>query len=603
VNHGATGLPDHGAGSGGTNSVRPTGHTADTIPPNFNPRDGASVSRVGLPNRYVATIEGELQSDPANPDIFIGSNGRRYLQNDGNWYGVSRDTANDMWCVVQQDNPGKPGIPVERNGNGNWHTYSEVGLQGGHGSAARKANIETEMLAAKQELQWNQVEEVAKRAEMDGAQAAKSDLENHIADLESRKLDATRRRDDASVKASDYQRMADQATRNYEDAKRRYDAEQSKRPVSHANLPSEVQDLLSRNTGPQLTSVFAHESTVRDALHHQRECQDAHREWEGKTRDMERERAHIDGRLNDARSICPRADDSNAQQRACRAAARIGLADSCRPAAPMNRRRVGPESVCFASPPQVPHLRSRSADSPSPETAPRYPPAVPGYNEFRRASRCGTAVRSPARLPPDPRHTGLRGRILCFNPGVANACLKMPAKATATNAYLQSPAYSRSKESLEPYRLQPLTPSASTGPQIPDGVVGKVQGKTFTPLRWMALSIRCVRATPRPHGKWSVSVLRNCLRFRSDSARMAIGSRSRLCSACAAAARLRRGRCSFAATAAAMRWPNVRRPSSASINTSTGAAFPSIRTVFANDWSATRCGAWAARITQVSPLR
>ncbi|CAB3770518.1 hypothetical protein LMG29542_06381 [Paraburkholderia humisilvae] len=265
-----------------------------------NPAQGTGANGAAVPARYIAKPDGELQSDSANPGIFVDGKGQRYLQHDGNWYRASRDNANGAWRVVQQDDPVKPGIAIERNANGQWHTDNVVGLRGGGGSEADKARAEAAVHAKKTELQTKQAEGTTKKAELDSACRARAGAENRIADLDSKKYDATRRLHEASAQASLYRRQAEQATRDYEDAKRRYESSQPRSSTQRADLPPGIRAIVLHNTASRMTSVFADESTMDAAQWQQRKYQDSHREWEGKRRDAESELSRIDAHLNEA---------------------------------------------------------------------------------------------------------------------------------------------------------------------------------------------------------------------------------------------------------------------------------------------------------------
>ncbi|MFC0695470.1 hypothetical protein [Paraburkholderia humisilvae] len=112
-------------------------------------------------------------------------------------------------------------------------------------------------------------------------------------------------------------------------------------------------------------------------------------------------------------------------------------------------------------------VKAGAGDAPPPAVG-RAQALLPDAAARTYATRGTSADGSASRLPPQKKPSSQTGR--------REALPAAPAKGAAISALLESPAFTRFKESLSPYRLQPLTPSASIGQGVPDGKVGKVLG-------------------------------------------------------------------------------------------------------------------------------
>lgn len=249
-----------------------------------------------LPDRYIAHPDGDLRSDTANPGIFIDERGRRYMQSNGNLYGVTRSKdegeANGTWRVIVHDEPVKPGIPVKQNADGRWTVQNDVGLQGGHRSAADKANLQASVQATRSALQSNRTNNAAKLQELDKANADVNDARRQKAELETKKDTITRDLNDARSQAQEYQLKSEKSRRDTEDAQRRYDSAQSSQSIQSSDLPFGVGELW--NTGQRLHSAFEDKSTVDTFRLFQQQNEDAHRKWTAKALDYQRRLTEVE---------------------------------------------------------------------------------------------------------------------------------------------------------------------------------------------------------------------------------------------------------------------------------------------------------------------
>lgn len=252
-----------------------------------------------LPDRYIAHPNGDLRSDTENPGIFIDERGRRYMRSNGNLYGVTRSKdkgeANGTWRVIVHDEPVKPGIPVKQNADGRWTAQSDVGLQGGHRSAADKANLQASVQATRSALQSNRTNNAVKLQELDRANADVNDARRQKAELETKKDRITHDLNEARSQAQEYQSKSEQSRLDTEDAQRRYDKAQS--PVS-TESPFGAGELWS--TGQRLHSVFEDASTVASFRFRQQQNENAHREWTAKALDYQRGLTEVE---NDHRRV------------------------------------------------------------------------------------------------------------------------------------------------------------------------------------------------------------------------------------------------------------------------------------------------------------
>ncbi|QYD67312.1 hypothetical protein KZJ38_13115 [Paraburkholderia edwinii] len=252
-----------------------------------------------LPDRYIAHPNGDLRSDTENPGILIDERGRRYMQSNGNLYGITRGKdqgeANGTWRLIVHDEPVKPGIPVKQNADGRWTLQSDVGLQGGHRSAADKANLQASVQATRSALQSNRSNNAVKLQELDRANADVNDARRQKAELERKKDRITHDLNDARSQAQEYQLKSEQSRRDTEDAQKRYDRAQSS---ANTDLPFGVGELW--NTGQRLHSVFEDASTVDTFRFHQQQNEDEHRKWTAKALDYQRGLTEVE---NDHRRV------------------------------------------------------------------------------------------------------------------------------------------------------------------------------------------------------------------------------------------------------------------------------------------------------------
>jgi hypothetical protein len=137
-----------------------------------------------LPDRYIAHPNGDLRSDTANPGIFIDERDRRYMQINGDWYGVTRGKnereANGTWRVIVHDEPAKPGVPVKHDAGGQWTLHGDVRLQGGHRSAVDKANLQASLQATRSALQCNHANGALTLQELGDAERELMQTENDL---------------------------------------------------------------------------------------------------------------------------------------------------------------------------------------------------------------------------------------------------------------------------------------------------------------------------------------------------------------------------------------------------------------------------------------
>lgn len=257
----------------------------------------------GLPQRYIAKPGGELQSDAMHLGIWVDGGGKRYLQSGGNWYQVARDDANQTWRVLHPDEPNKPGIPVQLNGDGTVGVHGNVGIKGGGGSEADKARIQAAMQTKQRELDDNKVKVSAKRTELDGVRSAQRDRQNRIDALDREKFNVMTRHHDASARARDYKQKSEQAARAYEDAKRRYDREQSSRTQNSSS------ERFPGTSTVSIRSVFASESTVREFQQELRQYEDKYWEWSGRSDEAARDLSKVQGEFEAAWRDKVRVDD------------------------------------------------------------------------------------------------------------------------------------------------------------------------------------------------------------------------------------------------------------------------------------------------------
>jgi hypothetical protein len=84
-----------------------------------------------LPDAYIGTPQGDLQSDLHRDGVLIDASGQSYVPVGNHYYAVRNDSANGTWRVVQLQDPVKPGIPVRRDAAGTWRVHSDAGMPGG----------------------------------------------------------------------------------------------------------------------------------------------------------------------------------------------------------------------------------------------------------------------------------------------------------------------------------------------------------------------------------------------------------------------------------------------------------------------------------------
>ncbi|MFC0398487.1 hypothetical protein [Paraburkholderia rhizosphaerae] len=227
-NHGQTGSSDR-LGTAQTSILSNVhsagGATRNGLNRTRNSTRGAPTSGAALPERYIAKPDGELRSDPGNMGIFIDRKGQQYLQNDGKWYGVSRDNANGTWRLAQQGDPAKPGIPVDLGANGSWTIHDDVGLKGGmlSGDPAKAQGIAEAQRKVDDLTREHQAltgEQDRLTREINDAHAAALGYRTKADDARRGLADATRRADQARREMETTQRVLDNPSQASDDAKR-----------------------------------------------------------------------------------------------------------------------------------------------------------------------------------------------------------------------------------------------------------------------------------------------------------------------------------------------------------------------------------------------
>jgi hypothetical protein len=190
---------------------------------------------VGIPERYIARPEGDLQSDEENPGMFVDATRRRYLQIGGNWYSVRQDDGNGPWRVVFPDESGrpgstpKPGIPVERGIDGAWGVRrAGVGLAGGmwNGDPARARDIDnakSRLAEATRVHQSLKSEHERLAREIDDCLAAARGYDRHVSDAQRDLDEAQRRRDDATRARDTAERLVQNPAHATDDARHAFD--------------------------------------------------------------------------------------------------------------------------------------------------------------------------------------------------------------------------------------------------------------------------------------------------------------------------------------------------------------------------------------------
>jgi hypothetical protein len=105
-----------------------------------------------LPDAYIGTPRGDLQSDLQHAGVLTDEAGQRYIAAGKHYYGVRNDPANGTWRVMQLQDPAKPGIPVRLHPAGQWRVRHDIGLAGGRPLPTR-AQIENDLRATRATLE------------------------------------------------------------------------------------------------------------------------------------------------------------------------------------------------------------------------------------------------------------------------------------------------------------------------------------------------------------------------------------------------------------------------------------------------------------------
>jgi len=116
---------------------RPAGASA-------TPASDAGTIASTLPDAYISTPRGDLQSDLQHAGVLTDEAGQRYVAAGNHYYAVRNDPANGTWRVVQPQDPAKPGIPIGLDPGGQWRVRHDVGLAGGRALPTR-AQIENDL--------------------------------------------------------------------------------------------------------------------------------------------------------------------------------------------------------------------------------------------------------------------------------------------------------------------------------------------------------------------------------------------------------------------------------------------------------------------------
>jgi hypothetical protein len=99
-----------------------------------------------LPDAYIGSPQGDLQSDSQHAGLFRDRSGQSYIAIGNHYYAVHNDAANETWRAIQLQDPAKPGIPIERGRTGNWRVHADVGLPGGRPIPTRE-QIQNDIVA------------------------------------------------------------------------------------------------------------------------------------------------------------------------------------------------------------------------------------------------------------------------------------------------------------------------------------------------------------------------------------------------------------------------------------------------------------------------